>query len=77
MEKEIEEIISQIQCSKGFECHKSGFEKLCKAEDIGLTQYLLCLEELGLITCAFSVSFAGRTYCECPLRVYIFKKFKK
>jgi hypothetical protein len=75
--KQIERIIGQIKCPKGFECYKSGFENLCKAEDIGLNNFLLCLEERALAQCLFSVSLGGRTYCECPVRVYICKRYNK
>jgi len=76
-EKELQEIIGGIICAKDFKCYKSGFDDLCKAQDVGLESYLVCLEERPL-ECKFSVGFFGeRYYCECPLRVYISKKFKK
>jgi len=75
--KEIERIIGQMQCSKDFECYTSGFETLCKAEDVGMESHLACLEERPF-ECKFSVGFLGdRYYCKCPLRVYIAKKLKK
>ena len=73
----IEEIIGQFKCSKDFECYKSGFENLCKAEDVGMDSYLHCLEE-DPVECKFSVIlFGDRYYCECPLRIYIAKVLKK
>ena len=76
IKKEVEEIISGLQCPKDFECYKSGFENLCKAKDIGLKNYLECLEE-DPTSCTFSLSMSGLYYCECPLRIYIAKKLKK
>jgi hypothetical protein len=77
MKEEIEKIAGKIQCPKDFACHASGFEDMCSAKDVGLDQYLLCLEEHSQINCPFSVRFGNDTYCECPLRVYICKKLKK
>jgi len=76
--KEIEEIIGQLKCPKDFKCYRSGFETLCKAEDIGMKTYLKCLEE-DASHCLFSMSFGSGSmyFCACPLRVYISKKLKK
>jgi hypothetical protein len=43
--KKIEEIMDGMKCPKDFRCAESGFEGLCKAEDIGLENHLLCLED--------------------------------
>jgi hypothetical protein len=75
-QKAIEEIIGQLDCSKDFKCYTSGFENLCKAQEVGLETFLECLEE-DPYECPFSLSFAGMFLCECPLRVYIAKKLKK
>jgi len=39
--KDIEEIASGLNCSKDFECYKSG--SVCKTRDFGLDRYLDCL----------------------------------
>jgi len=75
-QNEIERIIGQLKCSKDFVCYKSGFETLCKAEDVGMESHLSCLEEHPF-ACKFSVVFGGLYYCSCPLRIYIAKKLKK
>jgi hypothetical protein len=74
--KKIEEIMAGMQCPKDFQCSKSGFERLCKAKDFGLKEYLECLEE-NPRTCPFSVPFGYGHFCQCPLRVYLSKKLKK
>ena len=73
-EKEIEEIIGQTACPKGFACHRSAFEVLCKAKDIGVESFVVCLEEEPF-ECKFSLPFGYSYYCRCPLRVYVAKKF--
>jgi len=74
--KEIEAILNGLQCSKGFECNTSGLKKLCRAEDIGLGTFLICLEG-GPKACNFVVLFGDKHFCQCPLRVYIAKKLRK
>ena len=44
IKREIEEVIGRIQCPKDFRCYKMEFPILCKAEYIGLENYLKCLE---------------------------------
>ena len=77
LSKEIEKIAGKIKCPKDFICRESGFKDMCNAKDVGLDEHLLCLEEHSQIKCPFSVPFGRKTYCECPLRVYICKHLKK
>ena len=74
-DREIEQILDTFTCPKDFRCHKSGFSKLCEAEDVG-EPYLKCLDE-NRGDCAFLLSFANVHFCDCPLRLYIAKKLKK
>jgi len=76
VEKEIEQIIAELDCPKDFICYKSGFSNLCRAEDIGLERYLECFGESSE-ECAFLLSYANVRFCDCPLRFYIAKKLKK
>ncbi len=72
----IEEIIGGMRCPKDFQCYKSGFETLCKVKEVGLEQYLECLEE-NPRDCELSFPFGDGYFCQCPLRVYISKELKK
>ena len=74
--KELKQIIGEMECPKGLRCYQSGLEVLCKAKDIGLDEYLECME-VNPQECLFSVSFGYSHLCQCPLRVYIAKKLKK
>jgi len=76
-EKQIKEIINGLQCPKDFVCYTSGQKRLCKAEDIGLDSYLVCLEKHPKECKFFAVVFGDKHICQCPLRVYIAKKMKK
>ena len=73
--KDIEKIIGQIECPKDFKCFQVGFEKLCKANDIGLETHLIC-EEAKPQECVFSISYGDSYYCNCPLRLYIAQNFE-
>ncbi len=72
IEEKINEIIEKFECPKGFSCCTEGFEKLCKAKDIGLHSILECLDKDGPL-CLFSINVHGAYYCKCPLRVRIAK----
>ena len=75
-EQEIEKIISQTSCPKGFTCYKKGFHSLCKAKDVGLESHVQCLDS-NSNGCAFSVRYGYSYYCRCPLRVYVAKNLGK
>ena len=72
----LKEIVDRHKCPYGFVCYNSNFKKLCKAEDIGMESFLVCLEEQSE-ECVFSMSLAGSKFCRCQLRVYIAKVLRK
>jgi hypothetical protein len=74
--KEIQKILNGLQCSKDFACYTSGLKDLCRAEDIGLDSYLICLENDPRKCKFFATVYGNRHFCQCPLRVYIAKKMK-
>ena len=74
--KQIAKIFSGLQCTKGFACYASGQKDLCRAEDIGLDSYLVCLEHNPRACTFFAATYGNKHFCQCPLRVYIAKKMK-
>jgi len=68
--RKIDEIMAGMDCPKHFRCAESGFERLCRAQDIKLDEHLICLEERP-DRCVFAVPFGGAHFCRCPLRVYL------
>ena len=76
IQKQIEKIIDVLQCPKSFICYKSGLTDLCKVKDIGLESFIICLEKYPL-ECKFSIYYGEVYFCQCSLRVYIAKKFRK
>ncbi len=74
--QEIEKIAGGLlSCSKDFICYKSGLEKLCKARDFGMDEYIDCLEE-NPKECEFSLPFGEGHLCKCAVRIYIAKNLK-
>jgi hypothetical protein len=74
--RRITELMDQMECPEGFRCAVGGSEDLCRAGDIGLERYLICLEE-NPQKCVFSLPFGEGYFCQCPLRVYIAKNLRK
>ena len=72
--KEVNTMIGiATEYSRDFECYKSPFGVLCKAEDIGLESYVRCLEDNPEF-CRFSVPFGYAHFCDSRVRVQICKK---
>jgi hypothetical protein len=76
IQKDVEEIIDGLKCPKDFTCYTSKFDNLCRVRDVGLKSFIVCLAS-DSIECKFSLQFGGLIFCQCPLRVYVAKKFKK
>ncbi|HZV46951.1 MAG TPA: hypothetical protein VFG06_06365 [Thermodesulfovibrionales bacterium] len=74
--EQIEEMIDGLQCPKEFSCYTSNFKNLCKAKDIGLESFVVCLMS-DPFACKFSLLFGSVFFCQCKLRVYIAKKLTK
>lgn len=75
-QKKIEELMEGSKGIAGFQCYKFGVGILCKAADIGLETFLLCLEKKPE-GCNFSVSFGNAFFCKCPLRILIARETKE
>jgi len=66
----IEEIKGEINCPQNYKCIESGYENLCKTQDIRTEPYIECLDEHP-DKCSFSIRFGSSYWCKCPLRIYI------
>jgi len=75
VKEQIRKIMEQIRCPKGYTCVKNDFKDLCKGRDIGLEQYLECLDE-GFSECGFALRFGEAHYCTCELRIFLAKRLK-
>ena len=71
-EREIEQIISGIDCPKDFACHRSGFKNLSRVKVIADGKLIECLQEDARM-CQFALTFGNAIFCKCPLRFYIAK----
>jgi hypothetical protein len=74
--EQIERIIASMTCSKGFECFKSGFENLCRANIVGNGQIIECSPE-NRQSCEYRFGFMDKTFCKCRLRYYIARNLNK
>ena len=79
--RRIDKIIARMECEKGFECYKSGFEELCEAKLVREGKILggwgvECVEPKQE-PCKFETTFGERVFCSCPLRVYCAKNLSK
>ena len=72
----LEDIVGELQCPINFRCYKSKYKDLCKAKDIGMESFLVCLEK-NPQKCKFSFAFGFKYFCKCPLRVFISKELKR
>ena len=70
-EREIKAIMAEMNCDKGFACHKSQFEDLCAAHRNVDTNLIECKDVEGQ-ACSMSYTFAGdMLICRCQLRKYV------
>jgi hypothetical protein len=60
-------------CPEGCECYELGVGLRCKAIDVGLESYVLCLEETHWDSCPFCVSYGREHFCKCPIIVHAAK----
>jgi hypothetical protein len=68
-ETRVRQVMTQVDCEKGFGCYRSGFMDVCKVRNRGPEEFLECLEEDACV-CQFALSFGNGTYCLCPVRIY-------
>jgi len=74
--RQLEEVISGLDCPKAFACYKSGFTRLGKVSGIDKNGFLECLEEDSQ-DCQFSLPFGKPALCLCPVRIYIAAEFSR
>ena len=76
LKRKIKKIISENRCPNDLECYKSGFARVSKVRYKRPELYLECLEKDSQ-KCKLSLHRGNRFFCQCPIRVYIFKVLKK
>ena len=72
----IENIISKQDCPLDFKCYKSGFEDLCGAIMDSGGMIVECIDE-NAKECRHSSPFGSAFLCNCPMRLYIARTYKK
>ena len=74
--REIKKLMKEIDCPKNFICMKDGYKNLCKAEDLGLDEFLECMQE-DSSSCPYSFRFGSNFFCKCGVRFYLARKLEK
>ncbi|UCE48863.1 MAG: hypothetical protein JSW47_01725 [Phycisphaerales bacterium] len=72
----IENIMERMTCPKGFACLQLESKDICKVEDLGLDDYVECIEHEPRL-CRFSLPFGATYFCKCKMRVHLCKKLGK
>ena len=71
-----ETMTGDLNCGRDCHCHKAGDGVLCKAEDIGLETFLVCLERNSR-ECDFSIGFGNLFFCSSAIRISVAKASKE
>jgi len=74
--EELEELARNTPCDRAHECLKSALEKLREVEWAAGEKVLFCQDEEGW-TCRNGMRFGQATICQCPVRRYIAKHFRR
>ena len=69
--KWIEQIVNSIECPRDFACYKNQSRPLCTTRDVAIDGYVAAEGNHGL--CKYKAHFAGGSFCQCPLCVYLTK----
>ncbi len=73
--QKLKEMIGQIQCPVDSYCVKNDLTLLCKTKDIGVENFVQCLD-VPRQRCKFFVIFGKGRFCKCPIGVYITRNLK-
>ncbi|MFC1490326.1 hypothetical protein ACFL6K_03860 [Candidatus Latescibacterota bacterium] len=72
----LDELKCETECPQNLKCLDSGFENLCKCRDIGVEDFLECLEPKETL-CDFKMAFGNGYICKCKIRLFIKKNYQK
>ena len=75
-ETDVQKIMEEMDCPRGFECYRSDFENLGEVGIVGDFKMIECIEERGH-TCEFGFSFGLGVICKCPLRIFIAQNYHR
>ena len=68
-EADVQKIMAEMDCPKGFPCYESKFDSLCPVKTFSGTKILECRQAKELY-CQMSFMVGLDMVCECPLRRY-------
>ena len=74
--EKLEELVRNTPCDRAHECLQSALEKLREVEWAAGEEVLFCRDEAAL-NCRNSMPFGQAAVCQCPVRHYIAKHFRR
>jgi len=69
-------IKAAVNCKRCFACLAGGGKMNCKVES-SIRNELLFVKCLTKDPCNYKSSFGNKNICKCPVRIEIFRKYKK
>jgi hypothetical protein len=70
-EADVQKIMAEMDCPKGFVCHEDAFDNICCANVYGGADLVQCLSSDGP-DCSMSYAFSNDVqFCKCRLRRYV------
>lgn len=73
VQKQIEDLLKKHDSPEDCVFYKVGQGICCKAADVGLESFVLCLKP-DSFRCKFSLFFGGASFCTCSIRIKIAKE---
>jgi len=74
IQKQIDKFLEKQGYPEDCEYYKAGEGIRCKAKDIGLESYVVCLKQNPL-QCKYALFFGDVYFCTCSIRITIAKEF--
>jgi len=70
LKDKIKAMFCDEECHHELRCLDLPEEEICEARDIGLRDYLECLDD-DSESCCYSLPWGDRYLCRCPVRRYL------
>jgi hypothetical protein len=74
-ENQVIRLMKHTHCPTDHSCLRKSPDEICKAQPIASGCFLECLEKNGGSCCRALNERATQVLCECPMRVYLNRRF--
>jgi len=69
-------IAKTVRCEKNFACLTNPNHVLCKI-NYNVNALVYFIDSIDRLPCPYKNSFGFTSFCTCPVRIEIFKKYRK